>query len=187
MLEEPLSDVRELEQVYGRPFTDLSAAGWKKMLEDLLGRAKKEGGTPDIILLTGGASRMDFVIPTCELVFGKGGKPKIIRGPEPEYSIAAGLAYWGRVDIRSKGFVEEVERKLDVTLAPAIEKKLLELHGDLADDLTSAVLNDVVKPKFKNWVETRDSAAVLKRTLTEATQHWGKSAEVRKSRERRAR
>ena len=93
ILDEPLADLKDLEPIYGQLFQHLPQTNWLQEFEALLQHAKESGGEPDIILLTEGASRMYFIVPSCEKTFPKA---KIIHDLEPEYSIARGLAYLGR-------------------------------------------------------------------------------------------
>jgi len=176
ILDEPLTDLKDLEPIHGQMFQHLLQTNWLQEFEALLQRAKESGGVPDIILLTGGASRMYFIGPSCEKIFPKA---KIIRGMEPEYSIATGLAYWGRVYVRSQGFMEAVEYVLDKQLEPAIEKELPPLFGKLAEDLTDDVMSSVVKPTITAWQQTSESVAILKQNLKNKTEQWGKSRAVK--------
>ena len=176
ILDEPLTDLKDLEPIYGQMFQHLPQTNWLQEFEALLQRAKESGGEPDIILLTGGGSRMYFIAPSCEKIFPEA---KIIRGMEPEYSIATGLAYWGRVDIRSQGFVEAVERVLDEQLEPAIEKELPPLFEKLVEDLTDDAISKVVRPTITAWQQTSESVAILKQNLKNKTEQWEKSRAVK--------
>ena len=60
---------------------------------------------PEVVILTGGASRMAFFQQACREAFADA---LVVLCPEPECSIARGLAYAGRVDERLKTFRQEV-------------------------------------------------------------------------------
>ena len=57
---------------------------------------------PEIVVLTGGPSRMDFVLEVCQAAVGP--KTAVVRGAEPEYSIARGLALAGRISVKAACF-----------------------------------------------------------------------------------
>ena len=60
---------------------------------------------PEVVILTGGASRMTFFQQACREAFADA---LVVLCPEPECSIARGLAYAGRVDERLSLFRREV-------------------------------------------------------------------------------
>ena len=60
---------------------------------------------PEVVILTGGASRMAFFQQACREAFADA---LVVLCPEPECSIARGLAYAGRVDERLSLFRREV-------------------------------------------------------------------------------
>jgi molecular chaperone DnaK (HSP70) len=61
--------------------------------------------SPRLILLTGGASRMGFTSELCDKVFPD---TRVVRGAEPEFAIARGLAGAGRIELKTAAFREEV-------------------------------------------------------------------------------
>ena len=180
ILSSPFIGLRDMEGLYGKSFAYLPGRSWEEELKTQLMQAKEAaerlGKLPDIILLTGGASQMSFVEPTCQSVFPYS---RIIRGPEPEYAISRGLAYWGRVDVRSQGFVQAVKQVLDQKLSPVIDKEMPRLFSVLAETLTDDVIKNVVMPIIAKWRETSDSAATLKQKIQIESERWGKSDAVK--------
>ena len=88
----------------------VAALGGRSFMDSLSGslRAAQEISRecpPQVVILTGGASRMTFFKEACREAFPQS---LLVLCPEPECSIARGLAYAGRVDERLKVFREEV-------------------------------------------------------------------------------
>jgi len=173
-------ELRDMEPVYGKSFAFLPKKSWEEELKALLKQAlvasEKLGKLPDIVLLTGGASEMSFVKPACQSIFPKS---EIKRGPEPEYAISRGLAYWGRVDVRTQGFVESVKNIVEQNLPKRIDDQISHLFSGLAETLTDDVIKTVVLPVIAKWRDTSDSASTLKQQIKTASERWGKSEEVK--------
>jgi hypothetical protein len=103
------SDVHE---ILDTPVPSLHGRSWKEAFEDAVtGARKRMVNPPQLILLTGGASRMAFTEQICGEVFAAGGgRPvEVLRGAEPEFTIAKGLAYAGRIDWKTRLFLQEVD------------------------------------------------------------------------------
>ena len=89
------------------PALALGGRSFMTCLHDAL-RAAQEASRdcpPEVVILTGGASRMAFFREACRQAFPKS---VMVVCPEPECSIARGLAYAGRVDERLSIFRSEV-------------------------------------------------------------------------------
>jgi hypothetical protein len=109
---------------------------------------------PDVVLLTGGASRMNFVLDLTREQFG----PEVVRrGAEPEVAIARGLALAGRISLRAKGFRADISaltassgsggeqiRALAVDQLPALAEALGKATAD-------GLVEKHVVPAFKRW------------------------------------
>ncbi len=112
---------------------------------DMLG-----GRAPETVLLTGGASRLPLVGPACERAFPQA---NIVRGAEPEFAIARGLAWLGRFEYLHGNFKQEVK----ALLAPggAVHGKAnaaTDALGDvLAPVLVDALIENCVLPAFRDW------------------------------------
>lgn len=151
LLQQPFTVLEDLRPLFGAGLPHLSQTTWPEALETLLQQTKKVGGDPDIILVTGGASRMHFVKPLCMKHFPTA---KYSGSAEPEFAIAAGLAYWGRVDIRTQGFVRDVEDFAERKIRPEVASRVAGLYSSLsatiADDVTA-----IVKVEFDGWKSKR--------------------------------
>jgi hypothetical protein len=103
--------------------------------------------TPDLVLLTGGPSRMPFILDICvELV----GADRVVLGSEPEFAIARGLALAGRTSLRSKGFREDVAR-IGPKIRPMVEGKLPDLASAIGEVVSANMTERHVIPAFLAW------------------------------------
>ncbi len=108
---------------------------------------------PELVFLTGGASRMSFTAELCREVFPQA---TILRGKEPELSIAKGLAWTGRIDYKAQAFKREVSEFLDSgALSDIVEAELPDLLDRVADVLVDALPDAVVLPCFRDWQRGR--------------------------------
>ncbi len=122
-------------------------------------REKMGNSPPQIVLLTGGASRMDFVLKCCERVFPQ--PTKVVKGAEPQFTIARGLALAGRTNERLERFRSEIE---DILAPGELQKMLREEsekdEGSPLDHLIAGIagfvsyeLLDVTFQAFVEWRE----------------------------------
>ena len=134
-----------------QPDEELHGLGWPSVFRKELERAreKTEDNPPQMVLLTGGASQMDFVLKCCEEVFPDA---KIKMGAEPEFTIARGLAWAGRQDDKVRIFRKEIKDVLEsgelqntIRIAPL--KKLIE---GIVDFLIPK-LERVILSAFRDW------------------------------------
>ena len=144
-------ELRDMEVIYGKSFAYLPGRSWEEELKALLSQARDAAGRlgklPDIVLLTGGASQMSFVEPACQSVFPKS---RIMRGPEPEYAISRGLAYWGRVDVRTECFSRAIDKFVEENIRPEVAKKVGALYSVIADKIANRVTR-IIKNAFDGW------------------------------------
>ena len=96
-----------VEEMIHEPISDLGGRSFMDCLKDALHASVEvsKGCPPQVVILTGGASRMAFFQQACREAFENA---LLVLCPEPECSIARGLAYAGRVDERLKVFRQEV-------------------------------------------------------------------------------
>lgn len=107
------------------------------------------GGRASVILMTGGASRMDFLQELAAEVFPAA---VIVHGLEPEFAIARGLCYALRMDAHAEGFTRDVEKLIK---SPAVENiikgELNRLFSDISHPIAHALIAYVAEPVFKRW------------------------------------
>jgi len=99
-------DHAAMEEIVHLPAGALGGRSFVACLEDALAAARdvSRACPPQVVILTGGASRMAFFQQACKAAFEES---LMVLCPEPECSIARGLAYAGRVDENLKVFRQE--------------------------------------------------------------------------------
>ena len=133
------------------PDEELRGLDWPRFFWKELQRAREKtvDNPPQMVLLTGGASQMDFVRQCCEEVFPSA---KVKMEGEPQFSIARGLAWAGRQDDKVGKFRKEIERVLESgelqnTIQTASLKKLIEgIVNFLVPELERIILS-----AFMDW------------------------------------
>ncbi|OKH60318.1 hypothetical protein NIES2130_04430 [Scytonema sp. HK-05] len=144
---------KDMEEILSNPLISpidqLKGKTWKQAFTDALQECKKEIESPEIIFMTGGGSHMSFTREICQEEFPQS---EVIRGLEPELSVAKGLAILGRVDFKIdlfrkevKEFIDEPE-KLDSIIKEAIQK----FSNNSAKSLTEKTLK-ILKSCIEKW------------------------------------
>ena len=148
----------DMAEILSTPIGELGGLAWPSAFQKELQsvREKTADIPPTIILLTGGASRMPFVLECCEEIFPQA---KVKRGPEPESTIARGLAWAGRRGKKGDKFHQEIEDIFKLKeLRGAIRNRpdnetkspLEELIANIANFLTPE-LEHVILLTFIDW------------------------------------
>ena len=145
-------DKTDADKILGTPLESLNGYSWeaaynfalKETVEKLGGRA------PDTILLTGGASRLPLILPATERAFPKA---KVLRGAEPEFSIARGLSWLGRFEFLHASFQEAVSEILseDGVIYAKAKNASQTLGQKLAPALVDAMTDGCTIPVFQQW------------------------------------
>ena len=149
-------DKADADAILDRPLEALQGYSWRaafnyaltETIENLGGQETKM--TPDTILLTGGASRLPLVLPATQKAFPKA---RVVRGAEPEFAIARGLAWLGRFEYLHASFKAEVDRQTraggEITDKAATASD--GLGATLAPVLVDAVTDACILPAFRDW------------------------------------
>jgi len=145
-------DETDAERILNTQLESLNNYSWK----DAFGFALKEtmaqlgGRAPDTILLTGGASRLPLVLPATQKAFPKA---KVVRGAEPEFSIARGLSWLGRFEFLHASFQKAVAQILsgDGAVYAKAHKASGALGSKLAPALVDAMTDGCTIPVFQDW------------------------------------
>ena len=145
-------DKTDADKILGTPLESLNGYSWeaaynfalKETVEKLGGRA------PDTIMLTGGASRLPLILPATERAFPKA---KVLRGAEPEFSIARGLSWLGRFEFLHASFQEAVSEILseDGAIYAKAKNASQTLGQKLAPALVDAMTDGCTIPVFQQW------------------------------------
>ena len=143
-----------MSEILETPFVNLDGQfkTWPSVFQEELVKLRQElessgSSSPSIILLTGGASRMDFVQQICQKVFPNS---TLKRDNTPEFSIAMGLARWGRVEVNTTQFSRDVEEFCARNIHPRIESQIDTLYESIAGVLVDEVIK-IVKEYFDRW------------------------------------
>ena len=134
---------RGLGQLDGRSFKE----AFIDSLKDLRGKMGAE--TPELLFLTGGVSRLRVVRDWCASVFPEA---VVITGAEPEFSVARGLAWSGRIDEEMRDFRREVDELISSSVVERIvEGRIDALYRKVVDAMVEPILRDVAVPVFDRW------------------------------------
>jgi len=134
----------KLDALNGFTWPGAFAFALKETIEMLGGRH------PETVLLTGGASRLPLVGPACQKAFPDA---SVVRGAEPEFAIARGLAWHGRFEHLHANFKRSVA-ELMADNGPIYRKaKAASSHlGDLiSPPLVDAIIESCIVPVFQDW------------------------------------
>jgi hypothetical protein len=99
-----------MESLLTAPSEMLRGSSWRRALDNCLAEAKRKFPDPDLVMLTGGAARMGFVRGSVVSVFND---IRVSMSQEPEFSVAKGLALFGRLSLKSESFRSEIDRLID--------------------------------------------------------------------------
>ena len=140
-----------MREIISTPLAELKGSTFSECLSDLLRHANvsTKDNPPELIILTGGASRMAFFREACAREFPQA---HIVICPEPEYSIAKGLAYAGRVDKRLSDFYADIDAFFASGEIITLVRESMEwLTRPLASALSGRILSDVVAGVLDRW------------------------------------
>ncbi len=125
----------DMDAILSTRIPELDNLSWPEYFHKSLVLCKESlnGQDPELILLTGGGSRMKFTQSICQEVF----PGSIFRvGLEPHLVVSKGLAIAGRTDIRVKTFRQEVEELIaSEKLVNVIQGEFPELYRSIAETL----------------------------------------------------
>jgi hypothetical protein len=156
----------------------IAQLSWPAALEQALIAAKRQmvDSPPELIFLTGGASRMGFIAQLCKVVFSEA---QVIRGKEPELSIAKGLAWTGRIDKKTAQFRREIEAFFQTgQLHQWVEQNIPQLFEKVAEKIIEELPDQVILPAFRRWqrgdIKTLND---LETVIEQRTEAWLTSTE----------
>ena len=145
-------DKTDADKILGTPLESLNGYSWEAAYNFALKETveKLGGQAPDTIMLTGGASRLPLILPATERAFPKA---KVLRGAEPEFSIARGLSWLGRFEFLHANFQEAVSEILseDGAIYAKAKNASQTLGQKLAPALVDAMTDGCTIPVFQQW------------------------------------
>ena len=147
-------DIRkgDMDNILSTPMNALDSLSWIEAFGTALLNCKKRlgGKDPELVLLTGGGSRMKFTCSMCKDTF----KGSIVRvGLEPHLTISKGLAIAGRIDLKVKLFRTEIEEVLESqAFETVIEQEFHSLFSAVSKSFYEAYV-EITLDCHKKWLE----------------------------------
>ncbi len=130
-------------QLGGRSFRQVFCDGLRQV------RASIGDAPPELLFLTGGVSRMEEIKGWCREIFPES---VIYTDTEPEFSVARGLAWCGRIDDDLARFRTDVETLIDSNIVEEITaRRLNDLYRTVLDHLLDPLMEKAVKPVLLDW------------------------------------
>ena len=130
-------------QLNGKSFRSVFTAGLREV-RDSIGEEP-----PELLFLTGGVSRMEEIRSWCQEVFPQA---VIYTDREPEFSVARGLAWCGKIDDELIRFRADVDQLISSSTVEAIVSgRLDDLYRAVLDHLLDPLLEKAVKPVLLDW------------------------------------
>ncbi len=130
-------------QLNGRSFRSVFTAGLREV-RDSIGEVQ-----PELLFLTGGVSRMEEIRQWCQEVFPEA---VIYADREPEFSVARGLAWCGRIDDELIRFRADVDELISSNMVESIVSgHLSELYRSVLEHLLDPLLDQAVRPVLLDW------------------------------------
>ena len=129
----------------------LQDRSFKEVFIESLTQAKEaiKEKQPELLFLTGGVSKMPIIKEWCREVFDDS---VIVTSMEPEFSVATGLAWCGKIDDELRQFKEEVKALVDSsTVEQIVEKHISELYHDAVETMVEPILEHVALPVSEKW------------------------------------
>ncbi|MBP5239545.1 MAG: Hsp70 family protein [Oscillospiraceae bacterium] len=134
---------RPCPQLNGKSFRQVFCAGLREV-RDSIGSEQ-----PELLFLTGGVSRMEEIRVWCQEVFSDS---VIYTDREPEFSVARGLAWCGRIDDDLAHFRADVDELISSnTVEELVSGRLNDLYRSALDYLLDPLLEQAVKPVLLDW------------------------------------
>ena len=139
-----------MRELLSEPIAELGGQSWPEAYRAaLVAVADTIPTRPDVVLLTGGASRMRFVQEITRRMFGAG---RMVVGAEPEMAIARGLALAGRMGVRTAGFRQDVRRLIDGDrINTLVANRLPDLAKAMGEAAVDGMTERHVIPAFRRW------------------------------------
>ena len=132
-------------QLSGKSFHEVFCAGLREVRDNI---GEKQ---PELLFLTGGVSRMAAIADWCREVFPEA---VIYSDREPEFSVARGLAWCGRIDDELGRFRQEVDLLIHSSAVERIvSAHLPALYQGVLDQLLDPILEHAVWPALLDWRE----------------------------------
>ncbi len=144
-------DAPEMTRLIEQPLDMLNGRSFTEAVQAALENARMvtREQPPRLVLLTGGASRMQFFQALCRESFPNA---VVVCCPEPEFSIAKGLAYAGWIDENLRAFRQTIANEVtDERVGQIARARLPELTPSVVTTLTDLILAEAAIPIASLW------------------------------------
>lgn len=144
-------NAQEAAELIDAPLESLNGQSFAQALYNALLHAKTvtADAPPKVVMLTGGASRMPFFQEQCREVFENA---IVVICPEPEFSIAKGLAYAGWVDDNLRAFRSALRAEItDQRVGDIARNALPDLVPSVVNTLVELSLSEAIIPVVSLW------------------------------------
>ena len=174
---EPLVNGVLMNRLIQQPLAN-SQHSWIQTFRNLLRQAEDEiatrGFSLKAILLTGGASRMGFIRESTEQVFIRENSGiKFQQDPDPEYSVASGLARSGRRRYLIESFREKVKQVFEEKMPGIIDNHISPFLDILIPKLVDKVITDFAIPGLLDWKEGEyETTEDLQEQIKQQVNNW---------------
>lgn len=135
-----------------RPHPLLDGQSFEERLRDSLVSVyeqTRKQQAPDLVILTGGPSRMQFFQELCRNQFRTS---RVIVSDNPEYDISRGLVFVGSVDENMTACLRDIKAYTESeAVEERIEYAVPGLVRNISRPLSDSILTNCVKPAFNAW------------------------------------
>ena len=139
------------DQLLNRKVDRLGGKSFREVFIESLRQAKDAitDRQPELIFLTGGVSKMAVIREWCRQVFPDA---VVISSSEPEFSVASGLSWCGKIDDELRQFKEEIARLVESSnVEKIVESHINELYHDAVEAMVEPILEHVALPVTERW------------------------------------
>lgn len=127
----------------GKSFKETFVESLKEIREGLTGQL------PELLFLTGGVSKLPDLREWCVSVFPEA---IVITGAEPEFAVARGLAWSGKIDSELKAFRDELNKLIaSETIENVVQSHIPDLYHAAIEVLAAPLLRETALPLFDRW------------------------------------
>ena len=144
-------DAKVADKLVNKKISKLGNKSWREVFISSLEDVKKNitGSEPELIFLTGGVSKLPAIRDWCSSVFTDS---VVISATDPEFSVARGLSYCGRIDEDLREFKEELDGLIaSSTIEEIVGRHIPNLYKDAVDALVEPIVEKVAVPVFDRW------------------------------------
>lgn len=149
----------------------------RKLFTGVAKSMKEKGAQPSLIILTGGASRMDFVKRLCEETFAK---TKIYLDDAPSSCISRGLVYTATIAEKVAKFEKRMkEFCASSKIGAIIDDEMSALTSELAAHIGREAL-DIIEKKLYAWRDSRISTlSKMEKEIKSSVENYLNGSECR--------